>query len=76
MAWLALVTHYECATEKNRIKEAAYSTIQNATGEHQNWSFEQYYYAYQEAHYDHKMYGEILTETKKVTDFLHGITDS
>jgi hypothetical protein len=51
--------------------------IRNATyqGERRNWTFESYYHAHQEAHYDLELYGEVVTENKKVTDFLRGILD-
>jgi hypothetical protein len=63
-AWKALLAHYEGTTEQNRIKEAAYAT-----------TFKNYYHAHQEAHYDLELYGEIVSESQKVTDFLRGITD-
>jgi hypothetical protein len=52
------------------VKEAAYATNHDTTysGEKRNWSFEQYYHAHQEAYYDLEMYGEIITESKKVTE--------
>jgi hypothetical protein len=76
-AWKALVQHYEGPTEQNKVIEAAYNTICNATyqGERRNWTFESYYQAHQEAHYDLDLYGEVVTENKKVTDFLRGISD-
>ncbi len=76
-AWKALVEHYEGPTEQNKVIEAAYNTIRNATyqGERRNWTFESYYHAHQEAHYDLELYGEMVSENKKVTDFLRGISD-
>jgi hypothetical protein len=75
--WRELINHYESTTEQNKIKEAAYTTIKNASysGEKRNWSFEQYYHSHQEAYYDLETYVEYITESKKVTDFLHGISD-
>jgi hypothetical protein len=76
-AWKALLAHYEDTTEQNKIKEAAYATIRNTTypGERRGWSFENYYHAHQEAHYDLELYNEIVSESRKVTDFLCGISD-
>jgi hypothetical protein len=76
-AWKALINHYEGTAEQNKIKEAAYATIRNATyaGERRNWSFDSYYHAHQDAHYDLENYGEYISESKKVTDFLRGISD-
>jgi hypothetical protein len=36
---------------------------------------ETYYHAHKEAQYDLKLYGKIVSENKKVTDFLRSITD-
>jgi len=76
-AWKALVEHYEEPTEQNKVIEAAYHTIRNSTyqGERHNWNFKSYYHAHQEAHYDLELYGEVVSENKKVTDFLHGISN-
>jgi hypothetical protein len=76
-AWKALVEHYEGPTEQNKVIEAAYCTIRNSTyqGDRCNWNFESYYHAHQEAHYDLELYGEVVSENKKVTDFLRGISD-
>jgi len=76
-AWKALLAHYEGTTEQNRIKEAAYATIRNTTypGERRGWTYENYYHAHQEAHYDLELYGEMVSESRKVTDFLRGISD-
>jgi len=76
-AWKALLAHYEGTTEQNRIKEAAYATIRNTTyaGEPRGWTYENYYHAHQEAHYNLELYGEIVSESRKVTDFLRGISD-
>lgn len=38
-------------------------------------TFEDYYHVNKEARYDLEMYSEIMRESKKVTDFLRGITD-
>jgi len=75
-AWLALIEHYIGANEQNCIKDAAYASIQNATyaGERCNWTFEQYYHVHQDAHYDLETYGEHISENKKVTNFLRGIS--
>jgi hypothetical protein len=88
-AWKALLAHYEGTTEQNRIKEAAYAMIRNRIkeaayamirnctypDERRGWTLENYYHAHQEAHYDLGLYGEIVSESRKVTDFLRGITD-
>ncbi len=37
--------------------------------------FENYYWQHQEAYQDLEMYGEIISQNKKVNDFLRGITD-
>jgi hypothetical protein len=76
-AWKALLAHYEGTTEKNRIKEAAYATIQNSTypGKQRGSTYENYYHAHQEAHYDLELYDEVVSESWKVTDFLRGISD-
>lgn len=64
--------------EQNCIKEAAYATITYETypGKHRGWTYENYYHAHQEAHYDLELYGEVVSESQKVTDFLRGISDS
>jgi len=76
-AWKSLLSHYEGTTEQNRDIEAAYNTIRNSTyqGERRNWTFQSFYHAHQEVHYDLELYGEIISKNKKVTDFLRGITD-
>jgi hypothetical protein len=76
-AWKELLNHYEGTTEQTKVKEAAYATIHNASysGEKRNWTFEQYYHTHQEAYYDLETYGDFITESKKVTDFLRGISD-
>jgi len=76
-AWKALVEHYKGPTEQNKVIGAAYHTIQNSTyqGERRNWNFKSYYHAHQEAHYDLELYGEVVSENKKVTDFFRGISD-
>jgi hypothetical protein len=63
-AWFALIEHYEGINEQNRIKDAAYANIRNASyaGEHRNWTFEQYYHVHQDAHYDLETYGEHISE--------------
>ena len=75
-AWKALLAHYKGTTEQSKIKEAAYATIRNSTypGERRGWTFENYYHAHQEAHYDLELYGEIVSECRKVTDFLQRIS--
>jgi hypothetical protein len=76
-AWKALLAHYKGTTEQNKIKEATYATIHNSTypGECRGWSLENYYHAHQEAHNDLELYGELVSESRKVTDFLRGISD-
>jgi hypothetical protein len=76
-AWFSLINHYEGTNEQNHIKDAAYATIRNSSyaGECRNWRFDNYYHLHQDAHYDLETYGEHISENKKVTDFLCGISD-
>jgi hypothetical protein len=71
------LAHYKGTTEQNKIKEATYATNHNSTypGECRGWSLENYYHAHQEAHNDLELYGELVSESRKVTDFLRGISD-
>jgi len=75
-AWFALIEHFEEMNEQNCIKDAAYANIRNASyaGERRNWTYEQYYHVHQDAQYDLETYGENISENKKVTDFLRGIS--
>ncbi len=68
---------FEGTAEQNKVTKAAYASICNATyaGEFRNWTFENYSHLHQEAHYDLVMYREIMSESRKVTDFIRGIWD-
>ena len=76
-AWKSLLSHYESTNEQNKVIEAVYNTIRHAPyqGKRRNWTLETYYHAHKEAQYDLKLYGKIVSENKKVTDFLRSITD-
>lgn len=58
-------------------KNQAYGDISTAaySGERQNWTFAQYVAKHQQAHNELEACNESVPETKKVTDFLAGITD-
>ena len=58
-------------------KQKAYSAIRNLAfaGPKKHWSFSQYVTAHQKAHNELASCLEPVPETKKVTDFLGGITD-
>jgi hypothetical protein len=58
-------------------KQKAYSAIRNLAfaGPKKHWSFSQYVTAHQKAHNELASCFEPVPETKKVTDFLGGITD-
>jgi hypothetical protein len=76
-AWLALVAHYEGDVQKDRVKDAAYSSIAAARyhGEKKKFSFETYVSIHQEAFEDLEQYGEHISEEKRVRDLLQGIKD-
>ena len=58
-------------------KNPAYADLNTATykGERPNWTFAQYVAKHQAAHNELEICGEAVPETKKVTDFIHGIAD-
>jgi hypothetical protein len=58
-------------------KQKAYTALKNLafTGPRKHWTFSQYVTGHQKAHNELEACHEPVPETKKVTDFLGGITD-
>jgi hypothetical protein len=58
-------------------KQKAYTALKNLafTGPRKHWTFSQYVTGHQKAHNELEACSEPVPETKKVTDFLGGITD-
>jgi hypothetical protein len=76
-AWKALQAHYEGVSGQIRMKTAAYAAIKRAEYKGaKNFDFDTYKRIHTQAHADLKRYGEPVPETKKVKDFLDGITES
>jgi hypothetical protein len=76
-AWLALKEHFDGPGNKIRLKAAAYAAIKCAEYKGtKNFDYELYRRIHTQAHSDLARYGEPVPETKKVKDFLDGITDS
>jgi len=75
-AWKSLQAHYEGVGSQIRLKNAAYSSIKRAEYKGtKNFDFDLYKKIQTQAHSDLKRYGEPVPETKKVKDFLDGITE-
>ncbi|MGH7974029.1 MAG: hypothetical protein ACREBR_00785 [bacterium] len=76
-AWKALTSHYEGDSMQSRTVDEAYKNIANAhySGERRNFTFETFTNIHQRAHQDLKRLGEIVTEKKKVRDFINNIHD-
>ncbi len=73
----ALQAHYEGVSGQIRMKTAAYAAIKRAEYKGaKNFDFDTYKRIHTQAHADHKRYGKPVPETKKVKDFLDGITES
>jgi hypothetical protein len=76
-AWLTLKEHFNGPGSKIRLKAAAYAAIKRAEYKGaKNFDYELYRRIHTQAHSDLARYGEPVPETKKVKDFLDGITDS
>ena len=75
-AWLALKTQAEGAAAKTTRKAKAYAQIATAryTGK-ARFTFDQYVARHQSAHNELEELEEPVAETKKVTDFIKGISD-
>lgn len=75
-AWKALQAHFEGVSGQIRLKSAAYAAIKRAEYKGaKNFDFDLYKRVHTQAHADLKRYGEPVAETKKVKDFLDGITE-
>jgi len=76
-AWQALVNYFEGDTMKTRLKQAAYKSITKVIyqGTRRNFEFSTYVTIYQRAHQALAKYNEPVPESKKVRDFIEGITD-
>jgi hypothetical protein len=75
-AWKALQAHFEGVSGQIRLKAAAYAAIKRAEyNGAKNFDFDLYKCIHTQAHSDLKRYGEPVAETKKVKDFLDGITE-
>ncbi len=74
-AWLAFLAYYEGDAQRDRVKDAAYSSIATAQyhGEKKKFSFETYISIHQEAYENLEQYGEHISEEKRVRDLLQGI---
>jgi hypothetical protein len=74
---MALLQHYEGDAQRDRVKDAAYSTIANTKyyGEKKKFSFETYVNLHQEAWQDLNQNGEVISAEKCVRDLLAGIVD-
>ena len=77
-AVLAIKTQAEGRAAEDTRKQRAYAMIATAryAGPRRNWTFQSYVQRHQEAHNELLILQEPIPETKKVTDFLAGITDS
>jgi len=76
-AWKALQSHFEGVGGQIRLKTAAYASIKRAEYKGaKNFDFDLYKRIHTQAHADLKRYGEPVPETKKVKDFLDGITET
>jgi len=77
-AVLALHCQCEGTSAIQSRKASAYAKISAAhyNGQHKTFTFDNYVEAHQSAHNTLADLGEAVPETKKVTDFLAGITDS
>jgi hypothetical protein len=76
-AWQALKAHFEGVGSQIRLKTAAYASIKRAEYKgHKNFDFDLNKKIHTQAHADLKRYGEPVPETKKVKDFLDGITEA
>lgn len=71
----ALTSHYEGTTQISKARAQAYEEIRTAEyhGERRNFTFENYVHRHTKAHKTLEEYGEIISEQKKVSDFLNGI---
>ncbi len=69
--------HFEGDAQRDRVKDAAYSSIATALyhGEKKKFSFETYVSIHQEAYEDLEQYGEHISEEKRVRDLLQGLKD-
>jgi hypothetical protein len=75
-AWKSLQAHYEGVGSQIHLKNAAYSSIKRAEYKGaKNFDFDLYKKIHTQAHSDLKRYGGPVPETKKVKDFLDGITE-
>jgi hypothetical protein len=75
-AWKALKAHFEGVGSQICLKTAAYASIKRTEYKgHKNFDFDLYKKIHTQAHSDLKRYGEPVPETKKVKDFLDGITE-
>jgi hypothetical protein len=75
-AWKTLKAHFEGVGSQIRLKTAAYASIKRADYKgHKYFDFDLYKKIHTQAHSDLKRYGEPVPETKKVKDFLDGITE-
>jgi hypothetical protein len=74
-AFKALTSHYEGTTQISKARALAYEEIRTAEyhSEKRNFTFENYVHRHTKAHKTLEEYGEIISEQKKVSDFLNGI---
>jgi hypothetical protein len=74
-AWLALTSHFEGDSYRNRNVEEAYASLEwiHYEGERKGFNFEKFIEKHNEAFLELSRYGEPVLETKKVRDFLSRI---
>lgn len=78
LAFKALVSHYEGESQMSKTKQAAYDELKTAEyqGERRNHTFENYVNRHTKAYRTLEEYGEVVSEDKKVIDFLDRILDT
>jgi hypothetical protein len=74
--WKALLSHFKGVGSQIRLKTSTYASIKRMEYKgSKNFDFDLYKHIHTQAHADLKWYGEPVPETKKVKDFLDGITE-
>jgi len=75
-AWLTLKEHFDGPNSQIRLKASTYASICRAEYKGaKNFDIKLYRHIHTQAHLDLARYGEPVPETKKVKDYLDGITD-
>jgi len=74
-AWLASVNHFEGDAQQDRVKDQAYAAIAATKyySEKKHFTFEMYVTICQDGYADLELYGEVISEEKRVQDLLSNI---